>query len=252
MAVLEVENITHRFGQLQVLNNVCFSLKAGEKVALIGPNGAGKTTLLNVLTGFLHPVAGRIHLLGHEVTGVPPYARVSLGLGRSFQVSTLMPHLSLITNVMLAIQGVQKTRYRMIRPMKSYRRNLAKAQELLGLIDLWKERDIPVCALGHGEQRQAEIILALASEPRVLLMDEPSAGLTSGESSKLIDMINDLVGDATVLLSAHDMDLVFGLAERILVLSHGELIAQGTPEEIQDNSKVRDVYLGADEEATNA
>ena len=246
MIVLDVENISHSFGSLQVLHNVFFRLKAGEKVALIGPNGAGKTTLLNVLTGFLRPSSGRIHLVGRDVTDVPPDRRVRLGLGRSFQVSTLMPHLSLLINVLLAIQGVQRTRYQMIRSIVSYHADLAKARELLEIIGLWEERELPVTALSHGQQRQAEIILSLASDPKVLLMDEPSAGLSTEESRNLISMIHDLVGEATVLLSAHDMDLVFGVAERVLVLCYGELIAQGTPKEIQANSKVREVYLGAE------
>jgi branched-chain amino acid transport system ATP-binding protein len=238
--------VNHRFGRLEVLHNLFFSLKAGEKVALIGPNGAGKTTLINILTGFLRPSSGSVSLLGQDVTCVSPQARVSMGLGRSFQVSTLMPHLSLLVNVLLAIHGVQGTRFQMIRSIMSYKKNVAKAQELLELIDLWEERHLPVNALSHGQQRQAEIILSLASDPRILLLDEPSAGLTSGESRKLISMIHHLVGSATVLLSAHDMDLVFGLAERVLVLCNGQLIAQGSPKEIQASSKVREIYLGVE------
>ena len=185
MEVLKVEHLSQSFGGLTVIEDVSFSLGSAEKVALIGPNGAGKTTLLNVLSGFITPIAGRIYLLGKDVTNMPSHRRVSLGLSRSFQINTLFPNLSLLNNVLLAIQGIQPTRYQMIRPITAYKDNLAKAQELLELVDLWGERESPITALSHGEQRQVEILLALASKPRLLLLDEPSAGLTSGETMNL-------------------------------------------------------------------
>ncbi len=244
MDILKVENLSQSYGGLQVLNHLSFRLETGEKVALIGPNGAGKTTLLNVLSGLIRLKSGRIFLLGHDVTKLPPHIRVSLGLACSFQISSLFPHLSLLTNVLLAIQGIQTTRYQMIRPMIAYKNNLSKARELLELIGLWREKDLPVAVLSHGQQRQVEIILALASKPKILLMDEPSAGLTSVESDHLVDMIHNLVGDTTVLLSAHDMDLVSKLADRIMVLYYGQIIAEGEPREIQANQRVREIYLG--------
>ena len=244
MDVLKVENLSQSYGGLQILNGLSFRLGTGEKVALIGPNGAGKTTLLNVLTGLIPLKAGRIFLLGYDVTKLPPHIRVSLGLARSFQISSLFPHLSLLTNVLLAIQGIQTTRYQMIRPIVAYKNNLSKARELLELVGLWREKDFPITALSHGQQRHVEIILALASKPKVLLMDEPSAGLTSVESNHLVDMIHNLVGDTTVLLSAHDMDLVSKLADRIMVLYYGQIIAEGEPKEIQANQRVREIYLG--------
>ena len=244
MDVLRVENLSQRYGGLQVLTGISFDLKPGEKVALIGPNGAGKTTLMNVLTGLIPPIAGRIFLLDHDVTRLPSHTRVSFGLARSFQISTLFPHLSLLTHILLAIQGTQRTRYQMIRRMTAYPDNLLKARELLELVDLWEEKDHPIGALSHGKQRHMEIILALASRPRLLLMDEPSAGLTRVESDRLADMIHHLVGDSTVLLSAHDMDLVSKVADRIMVLYYGRIIADGTPKEIQADQKVREIYLG--------
>ena len=247
MEVLKVDGISQSFGGLRVLEDISFSIEAGERVALIGPNGAGKTTLINVLTGLLPPIAGRMYLLGHDITHMPPHRRVSLGLARSFQINTLFPKLSLLANVLLAIQGIQSTRYQMIRPITAYKDNLAKAQELLELVDLWEERDSLVTALSHGQQRQVEIILSLASKPRLLLLDEPSAGLTSGETTNLIDMIRSLTGDTTVFFCAHDLDLVFSLAERVMVLYYGKIIAQGTPEEIQVDPKVREIYLGVEE-----
>jgi branched-chain amino acid transport system ATP-binding protein len=244
MDILKAENLSQSYGGLQVLNDLSFRLETGEKVALIGPNGAGKTTLLNVLIGLIRLKSGRIFLLGHDVTKLPPHIRVSLGLACSFQISSLFPRLSLLTNVLLAIQGIQTTRYQVIRPMVAYKNNLLKARELLELIGLWGEKDFPVTALSHGQQRQVEIILALASKPKILLMDEPSAGLTRVESNNLVDMIHNLVGDTTVLLSAHDMDLVSKLADRIMVLYYGQIIAEGEPKEIQGNQRVREIYLG--------
>lgn len=244
MDVLKVENLAQSFGGLQVLQGLSFSLKAGEKVALIGPNGAGKTTLINILNGLIRPKTGRIYLLGHDITNLPPHARVSLGLARSFQIIRLFPHLTLLTNVLLAIQGVQTTRYQMIRPITAYANSLIRARELLELVNLWEERDSPTTALGYGQQRQVEIILALASKPKLLLLDEPSAGLTRGESENLIDMIHNLVADDTVLLSDHDMELVFRLADRVMVLHYGQIIADGAPEEVQADPRVRQIYLG--------
>lgn len=252
MVILEVDKVAQNYGGLSVLLEISFQLKAGEKAALIGPNGAGKTTLFNVLSGFVPPSAGKVHFLGREITHLQPEARASLGLARSFQISSLFPQLSVLSNVLLAIQGIQPTRYHMFRPITAYGDNLARARDLLDLVDLWQKRDSLISTLGHGEQRQMEIILSLASKPKLLLLDEPSAGLTAGESDRLIDMIHSLVSDTTVLLTAHDTDLVFTLAERVMVLYYGEIIAQGTPEEIQNDPKVREIYLGSEEQGKYA
>ncbi|MFH1123549.1 MAG: ABC transporter ATP-binding protein [Pseudomonadota bacterium] len=247
MDVLKVESLGQSYGGLQVLMDISFSLKTGEKVALIGPNGAGKTTLFNVLTGFISPATGRISLLNQDVTGMPAHKRASLGLARSFQLNTLFPHLSLLINVLIAVQGVQSTRFHWFRPITAFKENLAVARELLELVGLWDQRDAPVSALGYGQQRLVEIIMALASRPKLLLLDEPSAGLSSGESEHLIEMIHSLTKDTTVLFCAHDLDLVFTLADRVMVLFYGKIMAQGSPEEIQNNPEVRMIYLGEEE-----
>jgi len=246
VVILEVEKVAKNYGGLKVLMDISFRLKSGEKVALIGPNGAGKTTLFNVLSGFVPLSSGKIRFLGREITHLPPETRASLGLARSFQISSLFPQMTVLNNVLLAIHGVQPTRYHMFRSITAYEDDLTRARELLQLVDLWNKRDSLISALGHGEQRQMEIILSLASQPKLLLLDEPSAGLTSDESDKLIEMIHGLVADTTVLLTAHDTDLVFTLAERVMVLYYGEIIAQGTPEEIQNDPRVREIYLGSE------
>ncbi len=247
MDILKVEHLFQSYGGLSVLADVSFSLKAGERLAIIGPNGAGKTTLFNVLSGFVPPVSGRIHLLGTDVTTMSSHKRAALGLARSFQINSLFSQLPLLHNVLLAIQGVQTSRYQMIRPITAYKDNLVKAEELLELVGLWDERKSPVAMLGHGQQRQVEIILALASKPRLLLLDEPSAGLTAAESVNLGRIIQNLTADTTVFFCAHDLDLVFSLAERVVVLYYGQLVAQGTPEQIQVDPKVREIYLGTEQ-----
>jgi branched-chain amino acid transport system ATP-binding protein len=244
--MLKVENLSKSFGGLNVLEDISFSIEAGEKVGLIGPNGAGKTTLLNVLCGLLPRTAGRIYFLGQEITNMPPHGRVLLGLAHSFQITTLFPNLDLLHNVLLAIQGTKNSCFQMVRPLTAYKDMLNQAKELLELMYLWEKRDTLVKTLSYGEQRQVEILLALASKPKVLLLDEPSAGLTSGDSARLTEMIRSLIADTTVFFCAHDLDLVFSLAERVLVLYYGKILAQGTPEEIRVHPKVREIYLGTE------
>jgi branched-chain amino acid transport system ATP-binding protein len=247
MKVLKVEKLAHSYGGLRVLTDISFTLEAGEKAALIGPNGAGKTTLFNVLSGFLSPSSGQIIHMGQDVTRMPAHARAARGLARSFQISTLFSQLTVLTNVLLAIHGTQSTRYQMLRSMMGYKKNLARAQELLELFDLWGKRDTPASELGHGEQRGLEILLSLASRPNLLLLDEPNAGLAGTENDLLVDMIQNLVTSTTVLLTAHDTDLVFKLADKVLVLYYGRILAWGTPKEIQRNPQVREIYLGTKE-----
>jgi len=242
--MLRVENLSHSYGGLNVLEDVSFNIDAGEKVGLIGPNGSGKTTLLKILSGLLRVKSGHVYFLGQEVTKMPVHKHVSLGIGLSFQNNNLFPNLSLLDNVRLAIQGKKTYRFQMLRPVGAYIDNLAEAKKMLNLVGLWGKRGDQVSALSYGEQRQVEIILALALNPELLLMDEPSAGLTMGESAELIQIINHLVRDKTVLFCAHDMELVFALAQRVIVLYNGQIIAEGTAKEIQANPRVREIYLG--------
>lgn len=173
--------------------------------------------------------------------------RIHLGMGRSFQVSSLCTSLSVLDNVSLALQGTQSSRFQMFRPATSYTPVLVRAQKLLETMNLWGKRDQPVSAISYGEQRKMEIALSLASDPKLLLLDEPSCGLTSAESADVLGIINSLGPDKTIILVAHDMDLVFSMAQRIIVLHYGQVIADGIPEEIRANSMVREVYMGTEE-----
>jgi branched-chain amino acid transport system ATP-binding protein len=244
VGLLQVEGLTKSFGGLMVLKNVSFTLEAGQNIALIGPNGAGKTTLLNVLNGLQPFESGRVFFCGQEITHAAPHKRVSMGIARSFQVNALFPNLSLITNVLLAVQGTRKCRFQMLRPLSAYRENIAKAKELLESAGLWEKRNSMAASLSHGEQRQVEIILALASQPKLTMLDEPSSGLSRSETADFINVVRTLMRDTTIFFSAHDMELMFRLADWVLVLYYGEIIAQGKPEAIQNNAKVKEIYLG--------
>ncbi len=252
MEALKIEGLSKSFGGVQALKNVSFTVEARERLAIIGPNGAGKTTLFNLLTGHEAADAGRIYFFGRDITTMPTHRRAHLGQSRSFQINTLFPNLSLLTNVLLAVQGTNPARFQIFRSITTYRDNFARAKELLELVGLWEKRDDLVSALSYGAQRQVEILLALTSEPKLLLLDEPSCGLTSAESADITDMIHKLGGDITVLLVGHDMDLVFGMAERIIVLHYGEIIADGAPEEIRVDPRVREIYMGIEENTENA
>jgi len=248
--MLKVKNLSQNYGGVTVLNNISFSIKSGERVGLIGPNGAGKTTMINVLTGLLPSASGQIYFLDQDITGMPAYKRARLGMARSFQINTLFPELNLLDNVRLAVQGTKPSRFQMLRFINSYADILEETRALLELVNLWEKRYAATGTLSHGEKRQLEIILALASRPKLLLMDEPSAGLTIEQTSDLINRIGDLLGDITVFFCAHDMELVFSLADRVMVLYYGKILALGTPQEIQSNSKVREIYLGTGYQGT--
>ncbi|MEW6667303.1 MAG: ABC transporter ATP-binding protein [Thermodesulfobacteriota bacterium] len=244
--VLETRNVAKHFGGLEVLRDVSFTLSEGERVALIGPNGAGKTTLINVLNGLTAPTSGSIHLLGNDVTRSPAHARVALGLSRSFQVNSLLPALSLFENVLMALYGVQKRRYEMFRSFTGHEDNNQRARKLLESIALWEKADMPVRELSHGEKRRLEIILSVSSEPKLLLLDEPNAGLDGAETSGLIHTIENLAAGTTTLVVAHDLDFVYRLCSRVLVLYYGEIIADGSCGEIRADETVRSIYLGTE------
>jgi branched-chain amino acid transport system ATP-binding protein len=252
MEVLRVESLSKNFGGVHALQNIFLSVEKGEKLAIIGPNGAGKTTLFNVLNGKLPPTGGRIFFFGQDITTMPTHRRASLGLARTFQLTSLFLNLTVLDNTLLALHGTQPSRFQMFRSNSSYQTLIIKAEELLGVMDLWGKRDLPVKHLSYGEQRKMEITLSLASDPKLLLLDEPGNGLTAIEMTALIDLIRNVAKGMTVLLVAHDMDLVFRVANRIIVLHYGQIIAEGSPEAIQADSNVKEIYMGIEETIEDA
>ena len=243
-AVLRLEGLSKSFGGLTAVSGVTLDVHPGDRAAVIGPNGAGKTTLFNLITGVFPSSAGRIVLFGEDVTGWPSHRRTALGMARTFQITSLFPKLSVLENVLLAIGGVRRTKFVMWRTQSSYRDMHDKARRLLEGAGYWERRDAEVRSLSHGEQRQIEILLGLASDPRVLLLDEPCAGLSSGESREMAQFLKRLDPRLAILLIEHDMDVVFDVVERISVLHFGEVVETGNAADIRASARVREIYLG--------
>lgn len=252
MEGLRVEGLSKDFGGVHVLSDVSFSVKVGERLAIIGPNGAGKTTLFNLINGQLPPTSGRIYWWGQDITTMATHGRAHLGQGRSFQIISLFLNITVLDNTLITLHGTKRSRFQMLRPTNGYKHLLTKAQEVLTAVALWEKKDEMVKNIAYGEQRRLEIALTLALEPKLLLLDEPSCGLTSVESADIIGMIGKLGGDIAVLFVAHDMDLVFGMAERIIVIHYGKVIADGIPEEIKADPRVKEIYMGIEEGTGNA
>ena len=243
-SVLQTENLCKTFGALTVAQNIDFRLEAGERRALIGPNGAGKTTFVNMLMGALAPSSGEILLGGEDVTRVAQSTRVRRGLARTFQVTSLFRNLPVLDNVALGIAERLGVATRMWRPASAHREIIDEARELLAALDLAGEAATRVADLAYGKQRLVEIAIALGLRPKVLLLDEPAAGVPSHESRKILASLEKLPADIAILIIEHDMDLVFRFAQRITVLVQGVVLVEGTPEEIARDKRVHDVYLG--------
>jgi branched-chain amino acid transport system ATP-binding protein len=247
LEALKIDNLAKAFGGIQAVDHISFSVQVGERLGIIGPNGAGKTTLFNLLNGQYYPTDGHIYFFGKEIAKYSTNRRAHLGISRSFQISRLFFRLTILENCLLALQGTTPSRYRMFSPVIGQKQLLTKAEKLLSSVALWEIRDELVKNMSYGDQRRLEIVLSLALEPKILLLDEPTAGLTGAEGTSIIEMINNLGKNITVLLIAHDMDLMFGVAERIIVLHYGKIIAAGTPKEMRVNSKVKEIYMGLQE-----
>lgn len=217
---------------------------AGDRRAIIGPNGAGKSTLFNVVTGIVPATSGRVLLFGQDVTDWASHRRTAMGMARTFQITSLFPKLTVFDNVLLAIAGVRKIKFVMWRSLSSYHSLHEKAHHLLEGVGYSDRKDVEVQNLSHGEQRQVEIVLGLASDPQLLLLDEPAAGLASGDSHEMAQFLKRLDPGLAILLIEHDMDVVFDVVDHISVLHFGKVVEDGTTEEIRRSEKVRQIYLG--------
>ncbi|MCP4565369.1 MAG: ABC transporter ATP-binding protein [Bosea sp.] len=242
--LLSVRGLRKRFGGLVATDNVDLDVVEGEIHALIGPNGAGKTTLLTQLFGELSHDEGEIRLEGEAIDALATPQRVQRGLARTFQINQLLPDFSMLDNVALAVQARQGHSFRFFADARRDRGLRQRAREHLTAAGLAHRAEVKVADLSHGEQKQLEFAIALACEPRLLLLDEPMAGLGHAESEQMVAMLSGLKGRVTMLLVEHDMDAVFALADRISVLVYGRIIATGTAQEIRDNADVRTAYLG--------
>jgi branched-chain amino acid transport system ATP-binding protein len=243
---LLVENLTKDFGGLRAVDGVNLTIEPGERRVLMGPNGAGKTTLFNMISGVYSASEGRILLFGKNVTALPSYRRAALGIARTYQVTNLFPKLTVAENILMACQALTRTKFVMFRPVASYRYLKDRCNGLLKEFALWDKRNELVKNLSHGYQRQIEVAMALAEKPRLLLLDEPAAGLSSAETHALTLLLKKLDPSITILMIEHDMDVAFEFAERITVLYQGKFLAEGSKEEIKNNLTVQEIYLGAE------
>ncbi|WP_349743970.1 ABC transporter ATP-binding protein [Roseateles cavernae] len=248
--LLKVESLVKRFGALAATDHASFEVRAGEVHALIGPNGAGKTTLIHQISGAMASDAGRIHFAGQDLTPVGMAARVRAGLVRSYQITSIFKRFSVLDNLALAVHARRPGQPSWWRAAVKDEAAYAEASALLERIALGRHADRPAGSLGHGEQRQLEVGLALAARPRLLLLDEPMAGMGPDESERMVELLQSLrAQDLTLLLVEHDMDAVFRLADRISTLVFGKVIASGTPAEIREHPEVKKAYLGDEMEA---
>ena len=242
--MLEITDLYKSFGGIAAINGVSLSVEQGEVHAIIGPNGAGKTTLIAQLSGEIMPDSGHIRLQGRIITRLPMHARCQLGLARSFQITSIFREMTVLENIQLAVQAHQGNSFRFWRPARTDASLTRPAMETVAAVGLGGRDGVRAANLSHGEQRQLEIAMALATGPRVLLLDEPMAGMGVEESARMVELLSGLKADVTILLIEHDMDAVFALADRITVLVYGQAIATGTPREIRGNEDVRAAYLG--------
>jgi branched-chain amino acid transport system ATP-binding protein len=242
---LQLDNVMKIFGGLRAVDGVSLAVKPGERRALIGPNGAGKTTLFNLISGALPLTHGSISLFGEDVTRVAAHRRAWRGLARTFQISNLFPTLTALENCLLAVQALTSARLAMHRPLRGYATLHERARTTLEAVGLTDKANATVRQLSHGEQRQLEIGLALAGAPRLLLLDEPTAGLSPAESRQMAQLLGQLDPAMTVLIIEHDMDIALEIAREVTVLHYGRVIADGTRDEIRAHPLVREIYLGA-------
>ena len=240
--ILRTEGLTMRFGGLTAVNKVSIAIPRGEIRAIIGPNGAGKSTFFNCLTGVLQPTSGRIFLNGEDVAGLPPNKVSHKGLARSYQITNILPGASVLENVRIAAQS-RRHAWNMVRNRFSFPDVMDRARAVLDSVGLREQEDELAANLSHGAQRNLEIGIALATEPQLLCLDEPTAGMSVSETRTTVELVRRIAKDLTVVIVEHDMEVVMGLAKTITVLHYGEVLAEGTPAQIQANPRVQEVYL---------
>jgi branched-chain amino acid transport system ATP-binding protein len=249
--LLSVRDLSKSFGGVHAVKGVSLDLLPQEKVALIGPNGAGKTTFYNMLSGRMRPSGGSVHFEGHDITGLPPHRISRLGISRSFQITNIFSELTARQNVEVALTALHGKGLHMFRVASRDRALRDEAEQVLAQLGLQELADMRAGVLSYGDKRLLEIAIVLATRPRLVLLDEPTAGMTPEETRQVISLIRELAASNTYtfLITEHDMNVVFGLADRIVVMHRGRLLAQGTPDEIRQDPAVREAYLGEEEEA---
>ena len=240
--MLRTEGLTMRFGGLIAVNNVSLTIPRGEIRAIIGPNGAGKSTFFNCVTGVLRPTGGRIYVNGEDVAGLPPHRISHKGIARSYQITNILPGATVLENARIAAQSRHHS-WSLFRHHQSYRDLVDRARSALGSVGLREKEGELAANLSHGEQRNLEIAIALATEPELLCLDEPTAGMSVSETHATAELVRRIATNLTILIVEHDMEVVMGLADRVTVFHYGEVLAEGTPAEIQANARVQEVYL---------
>jgi len=248
MAILETKQLEHRFDGFQALNNVNLEVSENERHAIIGPNGAGKTTLFNIITGVYQPTKGRVFFKGTDFTGTKPYQLARAGLGRSFQITSTFQQLTSFENIRLAILSKKGIRYNLYRNLDKFEKINQETDEVLKKIQLEDVRDVPANLLSYGKHRCLEVGMAIATDPELIMLDEPTAGMSKDETVQTVELIMRLAEGKTMVIVEHDMEVVFSVAEHITVLHQGTIIATDTPSEIRNNQTVIDAYLGEVEE----
>jgi branched-chain amino acid transport system ATP-binding protein len=241
---LALRGVAKRFGSLSVLEDVTFSVEPGERRGILGPNGAGKTTLFNIIAGEIRCSRGSVDVLGRDVTGMRAHQRARLGVARTFQTTTLFPKLTVADNLVLALQAASADRFQCLLPKKRYAARYDEALALLERVGLRARAETVADALGYGEKRQIEILLAIAQKPKLLLLDEPTAGLAPGDTALVTEMLKREDRATTMVLIEHDMSVMFDLVDRLTVLHHGRVVADGPLEDVRRDQNVQDVYLG--------
>jgi len=242
--ILKMVDLYKNFGDLTAINGFNLSIVKGKRHAIIGPNGAGKTTLFNLLSGRFKPTRGRIVFNGRDITGMSPYRISRLGIARSFQIINVFPQLSVFENVHAVLMSKNHIRYDFLRNIKRWKRLTEETVSLLEQIGLLDKRDIPAGFLSYGEQRGLEVGLTIASDPEIILLDEPTAGMSMDETRQAIKLIDRVTKGKTLVIIEHDMEVIFSLADIITVMQYGNIVATGSPEEIRKNQKVKEAYLG--------